>query len=183
MRRRQFAGALAAAPAALSAADSEWPDAFAKSWRDSFAEHWRDTREYTLAVLDAMPEDGFGSRPDPAQRTFAEQLTHLGAANVAYFRVFGIGEAPAASKTTGKAEVRAYLASCFDFVAGVVDKLDQKQMLRADLKFSQRLPAHSATDLCMRAYMHTAHHRGQLVVYLRVKGIVPPSWKFEPTAG
>jgi uncharacterized damage-inducible protein DinB len=30
--------------------------------------------------------------------------------------------------------------------------------------------------------MHTAHHRGQLVVYLRVKGIVPPTWAFEPTA-
>jgi hypothetical protein len=31
-------------------------------------------------------------------------------------------------------------------------------------------------------YAHTAHHRGQAVVYLRVKGITPPTWKFEPTA-
>jgi uncharacterized damage-inducible protein DinB len=31
--------------------------------------------------------------------------------------------------------------------------------------------------------MHTAHHRGQIVVYLRVKGITPPAWQFEPTVG
>ena len=36
--------------------------------------------------------------------------------------------------------------------------------------------------MLFRAYMHTAHHRGQVVTYLRVKGLVPPTWKFEPHA-
>ncbi len=180
-RRHLLSVALAAAPAPAVAA--EWTNAFAKSWRDSFAEHWRDTREYTLAVLEAMPEEGFDSKPDPAQRTFAEQLTHLGMANVAYFRVFGIGEAPARSDAKTKDDVRRHVTACFDYVAMVVSKLGEKDMLRGDLKFSPRLPPHSGTDLCMRAYMHTAHHRGQLIVYLRVKGITPPAWKFEPTAG
>jgi uncharacterized damage-inducible protein DinB len=181
MKRRTFLPAMAAVPA-LQGAAGDWPNAFARSWRDSFAGHWRDTREYTLAMLEAMPADGFSSKPDPAQRTFAEQLVHIGSANVAYFRVFGIGEPPPPSKAASKEDVRAYLLSTFDFVAHVLDRISEKELLRADLKFSPRLPVHSATDLCMRAYMHTAHHRGQLVVYLRVKGIQPPAWKFEPTA-
>ncbi|MEZ5354993.1 MAG: DinB family protein [Bryobacteraceae bacterium] len=184
MQRRHIMGALAAAPATtLSAAGSGWSDPFAKSFRDSFAEHWRDTREYTLAVLDAMPGDAFDSKPHPAQRSFADQLTHLGMANVAYFRAFGIGEPPPRSEAKSKEDVRAHAVACFDYVAMVLGKLTEKDLLRTDIKFSPRLPPHSGTDLCMRAYMHTAHHRGQLVVYLRVNGIVPPAWKFEPTAG
>jgi uncharacterized damage-inducible protein DinB len=37
-------------------------------------------------------------------------------------------------------------------------------------------------DIFLRAYMHTAHHRGQIITYLRVNEIVPPTWKFEPHA-
>jgi len=188
MNRRRLLGALAAAPATalpLAAApppDSGWTDPFAKAWHDSFASHWQDTCEYTLAVLEAMPAEGFDSKPNPAQRTFAEQLAHLALANVAYFRAFGIGEPPQRSEATGKEGVRTYVSACFDYVSEVLGKLSEKDMLRTDMKFSSSRPAHSGTDLCMRAYMHTAHHRGQLVVYLRVKGITPPAWKFEPTA-
>jgi uncharacterized damage-inducible protein DinB len=163
-------------------AAGEWSNSFARGWRDSFAEHWRDTREYTLAMIDAMPADGYDSKPNPAQRTFAEQAVHLAQANIAYFRAFGLGEPPARQQPTEKAAVRQYVIACFDYVAAILDKLSEKDMLRQDLKFAANRPPHSGTDVCMRAYMHTAHHRGQLVVYLRVRGITPPAWKFEPTA-
>jgi hypothetical protein len=63
----------------------------------------------------------------------------------------------------------------------VLRKLTEKDILRSDLG-QPRFPAHTGTDLCLRAYTHTAHHRGQAIVYLRVKGIAPPTWAFEPTA-
>lgn len=180
MKRRQLLPALVAAP--LAATPSDWSDPYAKTWRDTFIAHWRDTREYTLAVLDAMPADSFDLKPNPAQRTFAEQLTHIGLANVAYFRTFGIGEPPPPSKATTKGEVREYLAACFDYVANSLQRLTEKDLLRTGIQLSPRHAPHSGTDLCLRAYLHTAHHRGQLVVYLRVKGITPPAWKFEPAA-
>jgi hypothetical protein len=65
-------------------------------------------------------------------------------------------------------------------VLTVLDKMTQKDLFRKDLPLFKGLPPHSGTDICMRAYMHTAHHRGQAIVYLRVKGITPPTWKFEP---
>jgi uncharacterized damage-inducible protein DinB len=68
------------------------------------------------------------------------------------------------------------------YVSSVLQKLTEKDLARKDLSYRKGVAAHSGTDLCLRAYMHTAHHRGQAVVYLRVKGITPPTWKFEPTA-
>ncbi|MBM3811496.1 MAG: DinB family protein [Acidimicrobiia bacterium] len=180
MKRRQVLPALAAG--FTSAAAAHEGDAFITQWRDSFLKHWKVTAEYTIAVADAMPEDAYTFKPTDAQRNFAEQMVHLGRANVAYMTAFGIVQPPAppAPTETSKKVVRAYLTASFDFVTEVITKASTKELARTDLKLG-RLPAHSATDLCMRAYMHTAHHRGQLVVYLRLKGIVPPTWAFEPT--
>ena len=79
--------AVAAAPVAKA---QEWKDSFAKQWRDMFLSHWAVEKKYTLAVVDAMPADGFESKPVPEQRTFADQLVHLGRANTAYMSAFGV---------------------------------------------------------------------------------------------
>ena len=183
---------LAAAPVSF-AQSSDWSNPFAKAWRDSFVEHWQDTKEYTLAVLDAMPADGFDLKPNPAQRPFGDQLRHLAVANVAYFNTFGLVPVPDATLTTDrnrldkyanptdKDAVRKFVSASFDYVSSVLAKLSEKDLTRKDLMLGKA--PHTATDICLRAYMHSAHHRGQAVVYLRVKGITPPAWKFEPTAG
>lgn len=180
MRRRIILSAIGAVGAAQMAPAQGWSDPFAKKWHTTFIEHWKDTREYTLAVLEAMPEDGYASKPNPAQRTFGEQMNHLGLANVAYFTQFGLLPAPARPTETDKASVRKYVTATFDYILAVLDKMTEKDMLRNDLMVARK--PHSAIDICMRAYMHSAHHRGQVIVYLRVKGITPPTWKFEPHA-
>lgn len=181
-RRIAIPSLLAGVAAAQTPNAGEWRNPFAQQWRDSFLLHWRVTKDYTLAVLDAMPADGWDSKPVPAQRTFAEQLVHLGAANAAYMRAFGVKDPPPAPRTTDRDTVRAYVAATFDYATAVLHSIGEKDLLRKDLNIASRLKPHSGTDLFMRGYMHTAHHRGQLVVYLRVKGIVPPAWAFEPTA-
>jgi uncharacterized damage-inducible protein DinB len=183
MKRRQLIPALAASPL-LAQPASTWNNPFVKSWHDSFTMHWRDTRDYTLAVIEAMPPEGFTLKPNPEQRTFGEQMIHLAQANNAYFRGFGILPPPQiTADAADKDSVRKFVAASFDYTSTVLSRLTEKDMLRTDVKLFQRGQAHSGTDICMRAYMHTAHHRGQCVVYLRVKGIKPPAWKFEPTVG
>ena len=81
-----------------------------------------------------------------------------------------------------KAAVRAFVVAGFDFTDAVLAKMTEKDVLRTDVKFSPRLPPHSTVDIFLRAYMHTAHHRGQIITYLRVNEIAPPTWKFEPHA-
>ena len=195
MKRRHLVRVLAGASAACgvpAASPAEWTNSFSKALRDSFAAHWLDTKEYTLAVLDAMPADGFDSRPNAAQRTFGEQLIHLARANNAYFRGFDVVPAPAPLDATqeeldklvspsDKAAVRRYVEASFDYGTEVLGNLTQ-ELLTGDVTLFGRQP-HTGTDVFLRAYMHTAHHRGQIVVYLRVKGITPPAWQFGPTVG
>jgi len=109
-------------------------------------------------------------------------LVHLARANAAYFSAFALMPPPEAPSATDKETVRKFVTASFDYVRSVLEKLSEKDMQRNDLGKGSRYGAHTAVDMCLRAYMHTAHHRGQVVVYLRVKGITPPAWKFEPTA-
>lgn len=191
MQRRRLLQSLAAA-STTAAAQSAWTNPYLKEFHHSFVEHWNDTIEYTLAVLDAMPADGFTLKPHPTQRTFGEQLIHLAIANVAYFRTFDLVPLPDTIpadrqvvekkvNAADKAAVRAFVSACFNYVAAVLAKASEKDFQRRDLALRNK--PHSATDICFRAYMHTAHHRGQIITYLRVKGVTPPAWKFEPTVG
>ncbi|MBI3681597.1 MAG: DinB family protein [Acidobacteria bacterium] len=177
MKRRHVLPALAGTAVPGAAQTASYPLQF----RDSFLKHWRVERGYTLAVAEAMPAADYVSKPDPAQRTFGEQLVHLAAANTAYFSAFGLIAPPARPAASDKETARTYIAASFDYVIDVLKKLTEKDLLRKDLGVP-RFPAHTGTDLCLRAYTHTAHHRGQAIVYLRVKGITPPTWAFEPSA-
>ena len=181
MERRTLFPALAAG---LAAPGATFTNPFAQAFLNSFVAHWADTREYSLAVLDAMPADKFTSKANPAQRTFGEQMIHLASANTAYFRGFGLLPPPElkAPDASDKAAVRAFVVAGFDFTNAVLAKMTEKDVLRNDIRFNPRLPAHSAVDIFLRAYMHTAHHRGQIITYLRVNEIKPPVWKFEPHA-
>lgn len=183
-----FSGAVAA-----QAQSGAWQNPFTKTLRDSFRLHWIDTKEYTLSMLDAMPADSFDFKAHPTQRTFGDQLGHLAWVNVAYFRAFGLtGVEDTLPKNyadvrkqvvlDNKDAVRKFVVSTFDYTIAVLDRLTEKDLMRSDIKpFPNMLP-HSSIDMLFRAYMHTAHHRGQIVTYLRVKGLVPPVWKFEPHA-
>ena len=77
---------MAAVPAASLAQNSGWSNSFAKALHTCFRLHWVDTKEYTLAMLDAMAADSFDFKAHPTQRGFGDQLAHLGWANVASLR-------------------------------------------------------------------------------------------------
>ncbi|SRR5581483_2147693 len=178
MKRRYTLPALAVAAVPGSSQTASFPLMF----RDSFLKHWEVERAYTLAVAEAMPAEHYSFKPNPAQRSFGEQLIHLAAANTAYFSAFGLLPLPERPAGFDKKTVQDYLTMSWKYTTEVLHKLTEKDLLRNDLG-APRFKPHTGTDLFLRAYTHTAHHRGQAVVYLRIKGITPPTWAFEPTAG
>jgi uncharacterized damage-inducible protein DinB len=177
MKRRYVVPALAGVAVGTRAESGSFPLQF----RDSFLKHWLVERDYTLAVAEAMPAEHYDFKPNPVQRSFGEQFTHLASANFAYFSAFGLEKMPGRIQGSDRENTRKVLNASWDYTTAVLRKLTEKDMLRADLG-PPRFAAHTGTDLCLRAYTHTAHHRGQAIVYLRVKGIAPPTWAFEPTA-
>lgn len=190
-RRHLMLAALVPAVAAAQAPPASNP--FLRTLRESFRLHWIDTKEYTISMLEAMPADGFEFRAHPTQRTFGDQLGHLAWVNVAYFRAFGLtsvedklpksyADVRKTVALDNKQAVREFTATAFDYTLAVIDRLTDQDLQRTDIKPFPNTAPHSALDMLFRAYMHTAHHRGQIVTYLRVKGLVPPAWKFEPHA-
>ena len=179
-RRVLFLGVVGAATTAAATA-REWKNRFAEQLRDDFLAHWRVEKQYSLAVLDAMPTEHYDLKPTPAQRSFSDQIGHYAHANVNYFRTFGlpISPPPVPDEVSPQA-LRNYLAASYNYVAEVLAAITEDDFTRRDLDFGPVGPKtlHTAQDVFMRAYMHSAHHRGSVVVYLRLAGVVPPPWRF-----
>ena len=179
-RRALFLGAIGAAATSATAADG-WQNRFAQQLRDDFLAHWLVEKQYSMAVLDAMPTDRFDLKPTPEQRTFAEQVAHFASANVNYFRAFELPVNPPTVPTEDSPQaLHNYLAASYEYVAKVLGTISEEDFSRRDLEFGRagQETLHTAQDVFMRAYMHSAHHRGSLVVYLRLAGVEPPRWRF-----
>ena len=171
--------AAAAAAEALSAAShAEWKNRFAQKLRDDFRAHWKSEKEYSLAVLEAMPAEHFDFKPTPEQRSFSEQVAHYTNANMSYFGNFAkSAPKPARPDEVTPKTLRTFLVSTYEYVDKVLESLTEADFTRRDIKMG-RMPPHTAQDVFLRGYMHSAHHRGSVVVYLRLKGIEPPAWRF-----
>ena len=55
--------------------------AFAQFTQMELVKEFQRAKNYTKAYLDAMPEDGYGFKPTPEIRSFAQQMGHLADAN------------------------------------------------------------------------------------------------------
>ena len=179
MNRRQALSRFAAAGLAAAPASAAWKNAFAERLREDLLGHWQSERDYSLAIVGAMPEEKFDYRPTPEVRTFSEQAVHFGIAQAAYFSRLELLPAPERPENPSPAEAKAYVARTFDYVRDVLTKAGEQEFFRRDVALA-RGPLHTTQDLWFRAALHTAHHRGQLIVYLRLNGIAPPDWQFAP---
>ena len=181
MKRRSMIGGMMAAavavPAVLRADElSDWA-----AW-------WERSKRYTLQIAEAMPpaDDSFApfgnGTPDAVRsgdgaRTFGEVMQHIAQGEGFYLGRLGKGGPPpvAPQKDTSKATTVKYLNEHFDWAIGVV-----KQLTQADLTKSfagGRGPAASGLDLLLNAMVHTAHTRGYSDMYLRNKGVKPPTYQ------
>lgn len=141
---------------------------------------WTRARDYTKEYLDAMPEDGYGFKPSPDIRSFAEQMLHLANANYA-FAVAATGVANPGKGNLEKNDAMKTKAACtkavtesYDFVINAVKGADPKKLGEAVKVFGQDTTRGGALA---KAFEHQTHHRGQTTVYLRLKGAKPPAEK------
>ncbi|MDE0125262.1 MAG: DinB family protein [Bryobacterales bacterium] len=183
MRRRALFFGVAGAATAATATGAGWSNSFAQQLRDDFLAHWKVEKQYSLDILDAMPVEHFDLKPTSDQRSFVDQIGHYVHANVNYFKTLGLPiKPPPVPDEASPQALRSYLVASYDYVAEVLAAMTEKDFSRRDINFGTvgpRLP-HTTQDVFMRAYMHSAHHRGSVVVYLRLAGVEPPRWRFSP---
>lgn len=151
---------------------------------EEFVEDWKISKQFTLDVANAMPAEFYSFKPNPDEMTFGEQMAHIAIGNVFRFNQITGVQPPFAvdlSKPpiTDKASVMKMLEQSFDYVIALLPHITPEQ-----LKRKWHLPTWKGrTDPDGRAMLinmlvHTAHHRAQCEVYLRVKGIKPPDYTF-----
>lgn len=154
------------------------PSSANSTFRDDFLHRWLVSRDYSLKVLDKMPEGTFDYKPTPDQMSFGKLFSHA-----AHWNTFFIGaivsQPPAKEpETTSKAALRDYYRTCHDQCTAIIEKLSDHQLSQTGYGTHEYWQKHTGRDFLLRALTHTAHHRAQALVYLRLKGIEPPFFEF-----
>ena len=141
-----------------------------------FARHWQTSKEFTLAVAEAMPAEGYDFKPNPEQMSFGRLLMHIADENSRSFaraaRTKPLAQPAAADKHTAI----KFLADSFDKCAQELDAMTPEQLDQMAYKWEGRPVI--AWEALWFAFTMTAHHRGQAEVYLRLKNIKPPAYRF-----
>jgi hypothetical protein len=146
-----------------------------------FALQW--TEGQFLSLAEAMPEDKYSFIPSGGNfegvRSFAEQVKHVACANFGFFNEIE-GKTPpehcekgGPSKAATKAELVKYLRDSFDYGNLILATINAKNSL--DRVEGPYAGPNTKLGIAVAAVWHIADHYGQLVPYVRMNGIVPPT--------
>ena len=149
-----------------------------------FVHDWEISKQFTLDVAKAMPAEFYDFKPNPEEMSFGEQMIHIAGGNVFRFHQFsGLPTPfefdPAHLPPTNKESALKLLEQSFDYVIAVLPQITNEQ-----LKRTWHIPSWKGRNdpdgraMLLNMLVHTAHHRAQCEVYLRVKGIKPPDYVF-----
>jgi uncharacterized damage-inducible protein DinB len=138
---------------------------------------WNDIGRKLTAMAEDFPEDKYDFKPTPAERSFAEQLLHA-AGSTYYFTNPVTGQKPPAAEDPKrdqyktKADIVAFVKKSFADGAAAIQSKGEKG-LTTEVPY---LPDQKARvlDIAYGLIEHSGEHYGQLVVYYRLAGRVPP---------
>jgi uncharacterized damage-inducible protein DinB len=136
---------------------------------------WTALKDTMHKIAADMPADKFTYKPTDGQQTFGERVVHVATANVYFLGLLG-GTAPKPTidpKLTTKEAALKALDDSFDYGAAVLkEQTDLTQAVAAPPKF---LGPSSKARIMTFLVGHTQDIYGQLAVYLRMNGRVPPA--------
>jgi uncharacterized damage-inducible protein DinB len=136
---------------------------------------WESTRGLLLGIAEAIPEDKYDFKPTPAVRSFREVLIHLIGENYLFFsRVSGesLGGPERFNNLKTREEILKTLRESYDYDAKIWDGLTEEKALEMVAgRGGQQVQRWS---FILGAIQDNMNHYGNLVVYLRLNGIVPP---------
>jgi len=143
---------------------------------------WDSVRDLVINMADSIPEDKYDWKPTPEVRSFREQLTHLAGENYAFFgRVAGENAMPAGlNDLQTKEEIMAALRASYEYGAKVFDSLTDEKAMEM-VAGRGRGPGSQRWSAILGVIQDNMDHYGNLVVYVRLNGMVPP--RSAPRAG
>jgi uncharacterized damage-inducible protein DinB len=136
---------------------------------------YSDVKNNILRSAEKMPEENYDFRPAPRVRTFGQILGHIAQEQYLYFcgPVKGQQKSVDIERTkTTKSDLIAALKDSFAYCDSVYEHMTDAEatgIVNTGGSKSMKL------RLLWMNIVHDESHYGNLVTYLRMKGIVPPS--------
>ena len=127
-----------------------------------------------LDIAEVMPADKYGFKPAPDMSTFGDQLVHVAAIVQRFVDSAKGTKTDAPHHAGGKPEVIALLKKTFQEAHDTMAPLTDTQLLEP-VKFPFGDRTVTRATFWQGPLYQIRNHHGQLVVYLRMNGIVPPT--------
>ena len=128
-----------------------------------------------LKTAEVMPEENYAFKPADSVRTFGQILGHIADSQYVFCSkiVDEKSPRPEVEKTKStKAELIAALRDAFGYCNRAYDTLNDRSAATLTPMFRDKAPKLGV--LTVNA-VHTIEHYGNLVTYMRIKNLVPPT--------
>jgi uncharacterized damage-inducible protein DinB len=146
-----------------------------------FVERLENSQKYLILIAETMPEDKYDFKATPESLSFAENLMHIGFAldwhsqSLLGGREARVWQTDTIYKTANKSksEMIATVQRTFEETIGLLKQFDVTELNdRLDYFGLDR----TKRQIFMLLADHITHHRGQMLVSMRLNGLVPPRY-------
>jgi uncharacterized damage-inducible protein DinB len=168
---------------AQQTATNSKPPAPAEGLAEEVLDAWNGIGDKLIEMAQDFPEEKYDFKPTPEVRTFAEVLLHL--VGTSYIFTDTAQSKPPRPHDLNrkdyptKASIVAALKVAYQEGTNVIKAKGEKGMSQTVYQDFGNQMAH-VYDLGYSSAMHASEHYGQLVVYFRLNGIVPPETRKNP---
>ncbi len=165
------------AAAALAAV----PASAAEGFVEELKAQWESSRRQIVAIAEAVPQDKYDFRATPEVRTFREIILHLAGENLSRMEAVGgvaePGEYTRFDHLTARPDVLKALSDYFDYGTKVLAGMTDQEAMETVMRRNRPAPR---WVVVMQTIGHSKEHYGNLVTYLRLNDMVPPSSQPRP---
>ncbi|WP_339709411.1 DinB family protein [uncultured Kriegella sp.] len=146
-----------------------------------YLERLENSKKYLILVAETMPEDKYDFKATPGAMSFAENLMHIGWAMDWHSQSLMGGRKARDWNTDtelkvdnkSKKEMIETIDRTFDAAIAFISNFDTN-------KLKERLDYFGADRTKRQVLLlladHITHHRGQMLVYMRLNGLKPPRY-------
>lgn len=148
-------------------------------WLADLSSKWTNAQKYSLETANQMPEANYSFKPTSEEMSFGEQLVHTASNMVWLSSSYLTTEKPPvllidfkkleASKMS-KSQILDVLTQSFEYAGKAIQNAEPSKLGEEVKFFAGPL---SRRRILLLLHDHVTHHRGQMIVYLRLNNIKP----------
>jgi len=138
---------------------------------------WTGLKDTMHKIAAEMPPDKYSFKPTPEQQTFGERTVHVATTNVYFLSLLG-GTATKPTidpKATSKDAALKALDESFDYGTAILKQQTDQALMQSVAAAPKFMGSSSRARLIAFLAGHTWDIYGQMAVYLRLNGRVPPA--------